>query len=50
MKEYRTLREAWEALREYFEFYNNRRPRQALGYRTPAEIYCGKSESMAADS
>ena len=24
---------------EYFRFYNNLRPYQALGYRTPAEVF-----------
>ena len=26
-------------LRAYFRFYNNQRPHQALGYRTPAELF-----------
>lgn len=26
-------------LKAYFEYYNNERPHQSLGYRTPAEIY-----------
>ena len=29
-------------LREYFRFYNERRPDQALGYRTPAEVFYGQ--------
>ena len=35
---------ALEARRElgaYFRFYNNLRPHQALGYRTPAEVFHG---------
>ena len=40
-----------EGLRRYFEFYNNRRPHQALGYRTPAEVYLEhKGEEMIAGS
>ena len=40
-----------EGLRRYFEFYNNRRPHQALGYRTLAEVYLErKSEEMIAGS
>lgn len=51
MREYRSPREAREGLRRYFEFYNNRRPHQALGYRTPAEVYFEhKREEMAAGS
>ena len=33
--------EARNGLREYFRFYNHRRPHQALGYRTPAEVFHG---------
>jgi putative transposase len=41
-KGYETLREVRQGLREYFEYYNERRPHQGLGYRTPAEVYFGK--------
>ena len=27
----------------YFRFYNTQRPHQALGYRTPAEVFNGES-------
>jgi len=27
------------ALREYFHFYNHQRPHQALGYKTPADLF-----------
>jgi putative transposase len=31
--------EATRGLGNYFRFYNNERPHQSLGYRTPAEVY-----------
>lgn len=34
-----TVKEAKEEIRKYFEFYNNKRPHQSLGYKTPAEVY-----------
>ncbi|PIS28471.1 MAG: IS3 family transposase, partial [Candidatus Marinimicrobia bacterium CG08_land_8_20_14_0_20_45_22] len=31
--------EAYRRLSQYFEFYNQERPHQALNYRTPVEMY-----------
>ena len=42
LKAYANGLEARQGLREYFRFYNERRPHQALGYRTPAEVYHGE--------
>lgn len=39
---YATLKEVRQGLRDYFKFYNEGRPHQGLGYRTPAEVYFGK--------
>ncbi len=39
LHEYTSPREARHQLSGYFEFYNQRRIHQALGYRTPAEVY-----------
>jgi len=40
----RDYADGWEAkksLRKYFDYYRNDRIYQALGYRTPAEVYAG---------
>ena len=42
LKAYGNGLEARRGLREYFRFYNHRRPHQALGYRTPAEVFHGE--------
>lgn len=42
LKNYESVSEAKQGLREYLEFYNNERPHQALGYRTPAEVWAQK--------
>ncbi|MDP2159747.1 MAG: IS3 family transposase, partial [Flavobacterium sp.] len=34
-------KELYHGLKEYFAFYNNERPHQSLGYRTPREVYFG---------
>jgi len=39
LKAYGDGREARAGIGNYFRFYNTQRPHQALGYRTPAEVY-----------
>ena len=39
LKAYADAKEARRELGAYLRFYNDRRPHQALGYRTPAEVY-----------
>lgn len=41
LHDYGSVIEAREGLRRYFEFYNNERIHQALGYKTPREVYLG---------
>ena len=41
-KGYENLKEARIGLKNYFEFYNENRRHQGLGYRTPAEVYYEK--------
>ena len=41
--------EAHRGLREYFRFYNNRRPHQAVGYPTPAEVFYGQPVEESED-
>ena len=43
LKAYSNGREAKDGLEAYFHFYNTQRPHQALGYRTPAEVFSGDS-------
>ena len=38
---YETVKEARESLERYFRFYNKERLHEALGYKTPEEIYSG---------
>ena len=39
LKEYGTPREARDGVANYMNFYDHQRKHQALGYRTPAEVY-----------
>ena len=41
LKAYANATEARRELSSYFRFYNDQRPHQALGYRTPAEVFHG---------
>ncbi len=45
LRNYADGREVHGGLRRYFSFYNERRRHQALGKRTPAEIYFGRNNS-----
>ena len=50
LKAYSNGREAKVGLDAYFHFYNNQRPHQALGYRTPAEVFNGDPGSSTEPS
>jgi putative transposase len=39
LKDYDSVRDAVQNLRAYFQFYNQDRRHQSLGYRTPHEVY-----------
>ena len=41
LKAYTDGRQAKADLAAYFRFYNTQRPHQALGYRTPVEVFNG---------
>jgi len=45
LKAYSNGREAKVGLDAYFRFYNAQRPHQALGYRTPAEVFSCSSDT-----
>ena len=45
---YQTVAEARTGINAYLEFYNRQRPHQALGYRTPAEVYQHGQEERGA--
>lgn len=48
--EYNSPKEAYQQLERYFAFYNNERIHQALGYKTPAQVYgAKKSETFHSD-
>ncbi len=42
LKDYSYPREARQGISNYMDFYNNERPHQSLGYKTPSEVYFGR--------
>jgi putative transposase len=42
LKDYQTVQEAKEGIGNYLTFYNQERPHQSLGYKTPAKVYWGE--------
>jgi putative transposase len=42
LKDYQTVRDAKESISNYLTFYNQERPHQSLGYKTPAKVYWGE--------
>lgn len=47
LKSYETPKEARIGLNGYLTFYNTERPHQALGYRTPHEVYVESNRSIS---
>lgn len=43
IKGYENVRDLLSGLKDYFDFFNNERIHQSLGYKTPGEIYSGAS-------
>lgn len=48
LHDYETPRQARSGIADYLRFYNDRRVHQALGYRTPAEVYAEREVAAAA--
>lgn len=44
LKDYQTPQEAREGIGDYLIFYNQERPHQSLGYKTPARVYWEKGK------
>lgn len=46
LKDYRDVPSCIAGLKQYFLFYNEQRPHQALGYRTPGQVYLDRRASL----
>ena len=44
LHDYDSPRQARQGLSRYLTYYNEGRPHQSLGYRTPAEVYFGTKQ------
>lgn len=49
LKSYESVYEAKQSLARYVDFYNHHRPHQALGYKTPAEVYFKNRQEATPD-
>jgi len=47
LEEYETGHQLREITQEYIVYYNNKRPHQSLGYKTPADYHCGNNKMCA---
>ncbi len=47
LNDYRTMHDVRAGLSRYFPFYNEERRHQGLAYRTPAEVYFGRTKELA---
>lgn len=45
LHEYQTPKETRQNLSRYLRFYNEKRPHQSLGYKTPASVYFGSGQT-----
>jgi putative transposase len=39
LREYQSVQDVWQGISRYFNFYNQERLHQALGYKTPQQLY-----------
>ena len=46
LREYGDGHELIRSLRQYFDYYNHRRPHKSLGRKTPAEVYQASAQSL----
>lgn len=41
LKDYQSVKDAYDGLKQYLYFYNNERIHQSLGYQTPVKVHFG---------
>ena len=50
LRAYASVLEAQRGMKDYFRFYNGLWPNQALGYRTPVEVFHGEPGIVEGES